>query len=87
MSTMCKSRNIDGSIDRVHDPPLSLFPILFTVRSDCEVLSMNLYSLFWEAGAKANGTVPPAKFHATLKDHMRHPLTAEAIAMINGAHH
>ena len=71
MSTMCKSRNLDSSVDRVADPPPELYPILFAVKMECETHSLNLPSCFWEAGAKANGEIPPAKFYATLKDYIR----------------
>jgi len=64
MST--KTRDEDGTIDRVRDPPPELLPVLAAIREKCKVEGVYIESIFQEAGASHFGTMPTARFISAL---------------------
>jgi len=88
MTTMGKSRDLDGTVDRIPDPPSNLWPFLYAVKAQCEVYSIDLASLFEEACVLPSdrhiGKIPAAKFYMTLNVHLaRHRLSAEEQQIID----
>jgi len=79
MTTMGKSRDPDGSVDRIGDPPSHLWPFLYVVKTECQVYSIDLASLCEEACINPMdrhvGKMPSGKFFMTLNVHIpRHRL-------------
>ena len=50
MSSMGKSRDLDGTVDRCADPPEILWPILYALKVKCEDENIELVSLFEVSG-------------------------------------
>lgn len=46
MSSMGKTRDLDGSVDRVPDPPTKLWPVLASMEYYCRHANMHLESIF-----------------------------------------
>ena len=83
MTSLGKSRDLDGSVDRVGDPPDELLPTLYSIQQSASVASIDLYSIFVDAGSSPNGTISPNRFNTALKDYIRHHLTRTDFALIN----
>jgi hypothetical protein len=61
-----KSRDEDGTIDRVRDPPKELLPLLYAVRMQCSSYNIDLYDTLQAAGGSHFGTIPVTKFNSAL---------------------
>jgi len=68
MSSMGKTRDLDGSIDRVPDPPTKLWPALAAIEYYCRHANMHLETLFSEGGGNHFGVMKNTNFFSTLKD-------------------
>ena len=76
-----KSRDADGTIDRVRDPPKELLPTLFAVKMQSEAYNVDLIGTFMDAGGSGFGTIPTTKFSSALVVALnRFPLT-EAVLL------
>merc|ERR1712216_801765 len=67
MSSMGKSRDLDGSIDRVADPPTKLWPILAAFLHKCNVENIHLETIFEEGGGNHFGVMKTSNFFSSLK--------------------
>jgi hypothetical protein len=61
-----RTRDADGTIDRVKDPPKELLPVLYAVRMQASAYNISLDATFEAAGGNARGTIPATKFCSTL---------------------
>ena len=76
-----RSRDTDGSVDRVRDPPPELLPLLYHVKMQCSSNNVDLYAVFDSAGGSAYGTIPTTKFCSALVVALsRMPLTEVILA-------
>ena len=58
-----KTRDEDGTIDRVRDPPKELLPLLYAMRCSCEAYNIgNLEDAMLAAGGTHYGVIPTTKF-------------------------
>ena len=58
-----KSRDEDGTIDRVRDPPKELLPLLYAMRMSCEAYHIgSLEDAMLAAGGTHYGVIPTTKF-------------------------
>lgn len=60
------SRDVDGTIDRVKDPPKELLPLLYAMKLHCASYNVNLLECFFDAGGSRFGTIPTTKFGSAL---------------------
>ena len=68
ISSMVKTRDEDGTVDRVADPPQKLWAVLAAFQYKCEVENINLETIFEEGGGTHFGTMKTHKFFSSLKD-------------------
>ena len=61
-----KTRDDDGTIDRVRDPPKELLPLLYKLRRMAEAYNIALEEAFVAAGGTQYGTIPTSKFCSCL---------------------
>jgi len=61
-----KSRDADGTVDRVRDPPAALKPVLAAIKEKCSVENVDLIDVFTSAGASQFGTLQTARFVSAL---------------------
>jgi len=80
ISTMIKTRDDDGTVDRVADPPQRMWAVLACFKYKCEVENINLETIFEEGGGTHFGTMKTHKFFSSLKDNFgRFHITEEII--------
>ena len=60
------NRDIDGTIDRVKDPPKEMFPLLYAVKMQASAYNISLDAAFEAAGGNARGTIPTTRFNSAL---------------------
>ncbi len=78
-----RSRDTDGTIDRVKDPPKELLPVLYAIRANCASYNIDLHEYFQDAGGSAYGTIATTKFCSSLVVGIhRLDLTEETLAAI-----
>ncbi|MGB1602228.1 MAG: hypothetical protein ACPIOQ_56390 [Promethearchaeia archaeon] len=78
-----KSRDEDGTVDRVRDPPQELLPLLYALRMQCSSYNIDLYDTLQAAGGSHYGTIPISKFSSALVVALnRFPLTEKILADI-----
>ena len=68
---MGKTRDLDGSVDRVADPPPKLWPVLAAFQHKCLVENINLETIFEEGGGNHFGVMKTSNFFSTLKDNFQ----------------
>jgi hypothetical protein len=61
-----KSRDEDGTIDRVRDPPKELLPLLFGFKCQANAHNIALDEAFVAAGGTSYGVIPTTKFASCL---------------------
>lgn len=61
-----KTRDADGTIDRVRDPPKELLPFLYAVKMQCSSYNISIDQVFEAAGGTAYGVIPATKFQSAL---------------------
>lgn len=61
-----KTRDADGTIDRVRDPPPELLPFLYAVKMQCSAYNISIDQVFEAAGGTAYGVIPATKFQSAL---------------------
>ena len=61
-----KTRDADGTIDRVKDPPKELLPFLYAVKMQCSAYNISIDQVFEAAGGTAYGVIPATKFQSAL---------------------
>ena len=61
-----RNRDIDGTVDRVKDPPKDLLPLLYAVKMMCSSYNIDLHGIFHDAGGTAFGIISPTKFVSAL---------------------
>ncbi|KAL1522063.1 hypothetical protein AB1Y20_021707 [Prymnesium parvum] len=61
-----ETRDDDGTIDRVRDPPEELLPVLAAIKEKCLVERIDIHSVFAEAGASPFGVLATTKFVSSL---------------------
>jgi len=79
MSSMGKTRDLDGSVDRVPDPPTKLWPVLASMEYYCRHANMHLESIFSEGGGNHFGVMKNTNFFSTMKDNFTRFQFAEEI--------
>ena len=83
ISSMGKTRDDDGTVDRVADPPDKLWPVLAAFAYKCEYENMELVSVFEEGGGTHFGVMKTHKFFIALKDNFgRYDIRPEVIECI-----
>jgi len=68
ISSMVKTRDEDGTVDRVADPPQKMWAVLAAIKYKCEVENINLETIFEEGGGSHFGTMKTHKFFSSFKD-------------------
>jgi hypothetical protein len=82
-----QTRNEDGTIDRVKDPPKEILPLLYAIRMQCSAYNVILDAVMEEAGGSRNGTIPRTKFASALVGALhRMPLTEAHLSSLNDAY-
>ena len=61
-----KTRDDDGTVDRVRDPPRELLPLLYKLRCQASAYNVDLEGAFVQAGGSSYGTIPTTKFGSCL---------------------
>lgn len=61
-----RTRDTDGTVDRVKDPPKELLPVLYSIKMQASAYNISLDAIFEAAGGDARGTIPATKFASTL---------------------
>jgi len=61
-----RSRDTDGTVDRIREPPRALLPVLYAIKMQCSAYNVDLPSTFETAGGSAYGTIAPTKFASAL---------------------
>ena len=61
-----RKRDVDGTIDRVKDPPKELLPVLYAIRAQCSSYNIDLHGVFEEAGGTAYGLIATTRFQSAL---------------------
>ena len=61
-----RTRDTDGTVDRVKDPPKDLLPLLYAAKMMCSAYNIDLHGVFQEAGGTTFGTMTPTKFGSAL---------------------
>ena len=64
--SMGRTRDTDGTVDRVKDPGPELYPILYAVRMQASAYNIDLDASFEAAGGNARGTIPTTRFCSAL---------------------
>ena len=82
-----RRRDVDGTIDRVKDPPKELLPLLYSIRASALCYNIDLYSVFEEAGGSGYGMIPTQKFSSALVVALhRMPLTEHMLTALADAY-
>ena len=68
ISSLGATRGLDGSIDRVPDPPESLWATLAFLQAKCQTENIEIISIFEDAGGGHHGVMKREKFCTALKD-------------------
>lgn len=80
-------RDVDGTIDRVKDPPKELLPVLYNIQASCASYNIDLHEVFVEAGGSQYGTMPTTRFCSALTVALhRVNLTEEVLTAIVDAY-
>ena len=66
MATVGTAGDVDGTVDRVRDPPKELLPVLYTIKAQCEAYNVDLHGVFQEAGGTGFGMMPTTRFCSAL---------------------
>ena len=66
VSSMGKTRDLDGTVDRVAPPPDEMWPILYCLKRKCEDENIELNSIFEEGGGTHFGVMKMQQFESTL---------------------
>ena len=66
VSSMGKTRDLDGTVDRVAPPPDEMWPILYFIKRKCEDENIELPSIFEEGGGTHFGVMKMQQFESTL---------------------
>jgi len=61
-----KTRDEDGTVDRVRDPPPELLPVLAAIREKAKCERVDIVGAFTEAGASPFGTMATPRFISAL---------------------
>ena len=61
ISTMGKTRDDDGTVDRVADPPDEMWPVLAAIKYRCDYENMHLDTIFVRFGPRTPPGVPAAR--------------------------
>jgi len=61
-----RTRDTDGTVDRVKDPTPDLFPLLYAVRMQASAYNIDLDGTFEAAGGNARGTIAATRFNSAL---------------------
>ena len=85
MSSMGKSRDIDGSVDRIPPPPEEMWAILYAIQRKCEDENINLEGAMEEGGGNHYGMMKLTQFKSTLKTNLpRFHITEDTFERILG---
>ena len=68
ISSLGASRGLDGSIDRVAEPPLALWEKLAFVGAKCDTENIEILSVFEDNGGNHHGMMKRERFCTALKD-------------------
>lgn len=80
ISSLGKTRDDDGTVDRVADPPQKLWAVLAAFKYKCEVENIELVSVFEEGGGNHFGVMKTSNFFSALKDNFgRYDIRSEII--------
>lgn len=83
ISSMGKTRDADGTVDRVADPPQKLWAVLAAFKYKCEVENIELVSIFEEGGGNHFGAMKTSNFFSSLKTNFaRYDIKEEVIETI-----
>lgn len=63
---MSGGRDLDGTIDRVRDPPESLKPLLKKIRRQVDLRNLDLNNVLSEQGGTRYGTMSTQRFNSTI---------------------
>lgn len=84
VSSLGKTRDEDGTVDRVADPPDEMWPVLASIKYKCEVENIELVSVFEEGGGTHFGNMKTHKFFSVLKDNFpRYNFSVEVLDAIH----
>ena len=61
-----RSRDDDGTIDRVKDPPKALLPLLYAIKAQCEAYNVDLHGAFVDGGGTRFGMISTTRFCSVL---------------------
>lgn len=80
---MGKTRDLDGSVDRIPPPPDSMWPLLYAIQLKCQDENINLEGVMEEGGGTHYGMMKRTQFESTLKTNLpRYHITEETYAAI-----
>jgi len=83
VSSLGKTRDDDGTVDRVADPPQKMWAVLAAIKYKCEVENIELVSIFEEGGGNHFGVMKTSNFFSSLKDNFgRFDIRPEVIEAI-----
>lgn len=85
ISSLGKSRDLDGSVDRVAAPPNLLVPILFALKQRCYHENVEIAAIFeeWAGPPCQPGLLPLSKFESALKSAFpRYHITEDTFSRI-----
>jgi len=83
ISSMGKTRDLDGSVDRIPPPPDSMWPLLYAIQLKCQDENINLEGVMEEGGGTHYGMMKRTQFESTLKTNLpRYHITEETYAAI-----
>ena len=87
ISSMGKTRDEDGTVDRCPDPPQKMWSVLAAFMYKCEVENINIETVFEEGGGNHYGQMKTHKFFSSLKDNFgRFDIRAEILDDILNAY-
>lgn len=66
------TRDADGSIDRVRDPPKSLLPMLKKIKRHMDIENIDMEGILYNQGGTKYGTMNKTRFNSVLRDVMLH---------------
>jgi len=83
ISSLGKTRDEDGTVDRVADPPQKMWAVLAAFKYKCEVENIEMVSVFEEGGGNHFGVMKTSNFFSSLKDNFgRFDIRPEVIEAI-----
>jgi hypothetical protein len=71
ISSLGKTRDDDGTVDRVADPPDNMWPVLAALKYRCDYENTHLDTIFFEGGGTHFGNMKTHKFFCSLKDNFQ----------------